>query len=216
MKCIRQGCRGISADAEFEAGTWHDIKFEYQQVDRGAEVTLGWRTPSMLASYTPQQEIRAWGLYLPGTTQWVDFWTGDCIKGGRTVEKPAPIDIMPLYIRAGSIIPLGPRLQFSTEKPADPIELRIYPGSDGRFTLYEDQNDGYGYEKGVYAEIPMEWNDARKQLTIGTRHGSFPGMPARRTFNVVLVGKAHGVGDGETTQPDKIVTYSGKTVVVRF
>ncbi len=96
------------SDAEFEAGTWHDIKFEYQQVDRGAEVTLGWRTPSMLASYTPQQETGPWGLYLPGTTQWVDFWTGDRIDGGRTVEKPAPIDIMPLYIRAGSIIPWAP------------------------------------------------------------------------------------------------------------
>jgi alpha-D-xyloside xylohydrolase len=123
---------------------------------------------------------------------------------------------MPLYVMAGSIIPMGPRLQFSTEKPADPIELRIYSGSDGRFTLYEDQNDGYGYEQGVYAEIPMEWNDAGKSLTIGSRHGSFPGMLTQRTFNVVVVRKDHGVSDAEPTQPDKVVKYSGKKVVVQL
>jgi alpha-D-xyloside xylohydrolase len=155
-------------------------------------------------------------LVLPGGTQWVDFWTGDRIDGGRTVEKPVPIDIMTLYVRAGSIISMGPRLQFSTEKPADPIELRIYPGSEGRFTLYEDQNEGYGYEKCVYAEIPMEWNNAGKSLTIGSRHGSFLGMLTQRTFNVVLVRKDHGVSDAETTQPDKVVRYSGKKVVVQL
>lgn len=204
------------ADAEFQAGSWHDIRFEYQQVDQGAEVTLGWRTPSMLASYKPNEGTRPWSLYLPGTSAWVDFWTGERFEGGRMVEKPAPIDIMPLYIKAGSIVPLGPHLQYSTEKPADPIELRIYPGADGRFTFYEDQNDGYEYEKGACAEIAMTWDDAHRLLTIDRRRGSFPGMLARRTFNVVVVGQNRGVGDSETSQPDKVVMYSGKKVVVKF
>jgi alpha-D-xyloside xylohydrolase len=204
------------ADAEFKAGSLHDIKLEYQQVDKGAAVTLGWRTPAMLASYTPKRETQPWQLYLPATTAWVDFWTGETVAGGRDVEEPAPLDILPLYLKAGAIVPLGPVMQYSTEKPADPVELRIYPGADGRFTLYEDQNDGYGYEKGVYAEIPMAWDNAKRQLTIGKRRGTFPGILVRRTFNLVLVGTNHGVGDGETMNPDKVITYSGSEMVVNF
>jgi len=203
-------------EIDLQAGSWHDIRFEYQQVDQGSEVTLGCRTPSMLASYKPRRETQAWSLYLPGASSWVDFWTGDQADGGRTVEKAAPIDIMPLYVRAGSIVPMGPRLQYSTERPADPIELRVYPGADGRFTLYEDQNDGYGYERKAFVEIPMEWDNAGRQLTIGKRRGSFPGMLARRTFNVVVVGRSHGTGDAETKEPDKVIAYSGKKVVVKF
>jgi alpha-D-xyloside xylohydrolase len=204
------------ADAEFQAGSWHDIRFEYQQVDQGTEVELGWRTPSMLASYRPTKRTQSWKVYLPGTTTWVDFWTGEEFRGGKIVDKLVPIDILPLYIRAGSIVPMGPRLQYASEKPADPIELRIYPGADGQFTLYEDQNDGYGYEEGRYAEISMKWDDARRQLTIDGRRGSFPGMLTRRTFNVVLVKKDHGAGDAETTKSDKVLTYSGKKVVVNL
>ena len=143
------------------------------------------------------------------------IWTGDTFEGGRTVDKLVPLDILPLYVKAGSIVPIGPRLQYASEKPADPIELRVYPGADGEFAFYEDQNDGYGYEKGLYAEIPMKWDQARRELTIGRRRGSFPGMLTHKTFNIV-VRKNHGVGDTDTKQPDKILTYSGKKVVVRL
>ena len=94
---------------------------------------------------------------------------------------------MPLLVRAGSIVPMGPLVQYATEKPADPIELRVYPGADGRFTLYEDENDGYAYEKGVHATIGLTWDDAKRQLVLEERQGEFPGMLKSRTFHVVLV-----------------------------
>jgi alpha-D-xyloside xylohydrolase len=121
---------------------------------------------------------------------------------------------LPLYIRAGSILPLGPDEEWSTEKPADPIELRIYQGADGDFTLYEDENDTYNYEKGAYATIPLHWDEAHQTLVIGDRKGQFPGMMDSRTFRVVFVGKNHGRAIDPEPQPDKIVTYSGKQVTV--
>jgi alpha-D-xyloside xylohydrolase len=116
---------------------------------------------------------------------------------------------MPLMVRAGSIIPMGPFVQYSTEKPADPIELRIYPGADGNFTLYEDENDNYDYEKGVYATIDFHWDNAIQLLTIDPRKGSFPGMLKARTFNVVVVGKNHGAGVELASRADKTVAYDG-------
>jgi alpha-D-xyloside xylohydrolase len=115
-----------------------------------------------------------------------------------------------LYVRAGSILPLGPDEEWSTEKAADPIELRIYPGADGDFTLYEDENDTYNYEKGAYATIPLHWNDSAHSLTIGDRKGQFPGMLENRSFRVVFVRENHGVGVNPADQTDKVVDYSGK------
>jgi len=103
-------------------------------------------------------------------------------------------------VKAGSIVPMGPFVQYSNEKPADPIELRIYPGADGSFTLYEDENDNYNYEKGVYATIGFHWDDAKRQLTVDARKGTFPGMLQARTFHVVVVGKGHGAGVGNRRQ----------------
>ena len=146
----------------------------------------------------------------------MDFWTGDTLTGGRTVTARAPVGVMPLYMRAGSIVPLGPVLQYATEAPEDPIELRVYRGADGRFTLYEDENDGYGYEKGAYATIPFEWNEARQTLRIGRRAGSFPGMLKERTFRVVFVSSAHGAGPAAEANPDAVIHYTGKAMTVRF
>jgi alpha-D-xyloside xylohydrolase len=119
-----------------------------------------------------------------------------------------------LYVRAGSILPLGPDEEWSTEKPADPIELRVYPGEDGSFTIYEDENDNYDYEKGQYATIPLRWDDRTHTLTIGDRKGQFPGMMEHRTFHVVFVRENHGVGVNPADESDKVVPYSGKTVTV--
>jgi alpha-D-xyloside xylohydrolase len=119
-------------------------------------------------------------------------------------------------VRAGSIVPLGPAMEWSTEKPADPLEVRIYPGADGDFTLYEDENDGYAYTKGAHATIALHWDDAGKTLTLGAREGSFPGMLAKRTLRVVKVGRGHGVGIGESETADKTAEYAGEKKVVRF
>ena len=121
---------------------------------------------------------------------------------------------MPLYVRAGSIVPMGPDIEWSTQKAADPIELRIFRGADGNFTLYEDENDGYNYEKGVYATIPIHWDDAKQALTIGDRKGEFPGMLQSRTFRVVFAGENHGVGVSPEDKADKVVQYAGKEVTV--
>ena len=110
---------------------------------------------------------------------------------------------------------MGPFLQYSSEKPADPIEMRIYRGANGKFTLYEDQGDNYDYEKGKYATIPISWNDAKRALEIGKRSGEFPGMLKERTFNIVFVSPNHGAGIPVTEKPDAVVHYNGKAVAVK-
>jgi alpha-D-xyloside xylohydrolase len=170
--------------------------------------------PAFLINPVTEPAATARNLYLP-QSKWYDFWTGSGITGGRTIIADAPLERLPLYVRAGSILPLGPDQEWSTEKPADPIELRIYRGADGDFTLYEDENDNYNYEKGAYATIPLHWNDASQALTIGDRQGQFPGMLESRTFRIVFVGEKHGVGINPEAQADKTVPYSGKHVTIR-
>ncbi|MBN2093255.1 DUF5110 domain-containing protein [candidate division KSB1 bacterium] len=155
-------------------------------------------------------------LYLPKGADWYDFWTGEKHNGGLTVNKEVPIDIMPLYVNAGAILPVGPKVQYATEKNWDNLEIRIYPGANGKFTLYEDENDNYNYEKGVYSTITFKWDDAKKTLTINNRKGSFPGMLKERNFNVVVVSADKGVGMDAVQKFDKIVKYKGKKIVVKF
>ena len=117
-------------------------------------------------------------------------------------------------MRAGSIVPLGPDEEWASEKPADPIELRVYRGANANFTLYEDEGDNYNYEKGAYTTIPIHWDDGAQALTIGDRQGQFTGMLDSRTFRVVFVGDNHGASVEPTAQPDKIVQYSGVKISV--
>jgi len=153
-------------------------------------------------------------VYLPKSANWYDFWTGKLIPGGLTITASAPIETLPLYIKAGSIVPMGPYLQYATEKVADPIELRVYTGADASFVLYEDENDTYNYEQGKYATIAMKWNEADKTLTIGERKGDFPGMLKERTFRVVWVTTKNGTGI-EPAKQVEIVQYSGKELKIR-
>lgn len=120
-------------------------------------------------------------VYLPKGTQWIDFWTGKRFDGGQNVKADAAFETMPLFVRAGSIIPMGPFIQYSTEK-TDPVEIRVYSGADGDFTLYEDENDTYNYEKGLYSLITFHWDNNSKTVTIYDRKGEFPGMLKNRTF----------------------------------
>jgi alpha-D-xyloside xylohydrolase len=111
---------------------------------------------------------------------------------------------------------MGEKMEYATQKPADNIELRIYPGADGKFTLYEDANDTYNYEKGEFAMISFNWNDKTKELNISTQKGSFPGMLKTRTFKIVLVGENKAVGVDETSQADKVIHYNGAAVKVKM
>ena len=129
--------------------------------------------------------------------------------------RDVPLDIVPLYVRAGAILPMGPVLQYATEQPDAPYEIRIYPGADGSFTLYEDDNETYAYEKGAAARTTLNWNDRTKTLTIGARKGSFPGMTKVRMLNLVLVDRGNGKGIGQA-QASKTVRYEGKFTEVKF
>jgi alpha-D-xyloside xylohydrolase len=155
-------------------------------------------------------------VYLPKGTEWIDFWTGDNYSGGQALTKETPLDIIPLYVKAGSIFPIGPKVQYATEKKWDNLEIRIYPGADGEFTLYEDENDNYDYEKGTYSTITFNWDDSEKLLTIGDRKGSFPGMITNRKFNIVEVVYKKGIGMDTAANFDKVVDYMGKKIVVKL
>jgi alpha-D-xyloside xylohydrolase len=171
--------------------------------------------PAFLVNPVTEPAATSRQVYLPNAdAKWYDFWSGASAQGAREISTEAPLDRLPLYVRAGSIVPLGPDVEWSTEKPADPIELRVYRGADGEFTLYEDENDNYNYEKGVHATIPFRWDDAKQMLTIGDRQGQFPGMLASRTVRVVFVGENHGVGIAPSDTPDKVVRYFGKQITV--
>ncbi|MBQ4209832.1 MAG: DUF5110 domain-containing protein, partial [Prevotella sp.] len=143
--------------------------------------------------------------YLPKGTIWYDFWTGARYKGGQDVKLTTSLDKVPMFVRAGSILPLGPEMQYVGEKSWDNIEMRIYPGADGSFTLYEDEGDGYNYEKGVYATIDFKWNDRRQTLTISEPKGNYPGMLTQRHFTIVLP-------DGQQSTVD----YKGQPCEVTF
>jgi len=144
-------------------------------------------------------------VYLPQGTRWYNFFTGKAYDGGQAITLPTTLKTIPLFVRAGSIVPIGPDVQYTTEKPWDELELRVYPGADGTFTLYEDEGNNYRYEQGAYTEIELKWNDRQRTLTIGQRRGQFSGMLQSRTFTVVTP-------DGQSRK----VSYQGKKVSVKL
>jgi alpha-D-xyloside xylohydrolase len=171
--------------------------------------------PAFLVAPVTAAQATNWNVYLPGGTSWVNFWTGETARGGQEIRVAAPLETLPLFVRAGSIVPLGPDLEYASQKPCDPVELRVYRGADGKFTFYEDEGDNYNYEKGRYATIPIAWNEAGSTLEIGKRKGKFPGMLKQRTFNIVWISESHGAGVASTEKPDAVVHYKGNAVKVK-
>lgn len=161
-------------------------------------------------------EIKKREVYLPEGCEWYDFWTGEKLKGGQKIQKSAPIDIAPLFVKAGAILPFGPIVQYSTEKKWDKLEIRVYRGADGKFTLYEDEFDNYNYEKNMFSTIDFGWNDKENTLTISDRKGKYPGMLTSRTFNIVLVDNSNGIGDKLSVKINRAVKYSGKALKIKF
>lgn len=189
-----------------------DFTTDKRVYDSGNEYMFG---KAFLVSPVTRPGATSWEVYLPEGTDWWDFWTNSKTHGGATVNRASPIDILPLYIKAGTILPFGPEVQYSTEKPWDNLEIRIYPGSDGSFTLYEDENDNYNYEKGLRSLIRFDWDDSERTLTISDRDGKFPGMHDKRKFRLVLVDGKCGPGD-RPMKPTRTVTYSGKRTTVKL
>jgi len=172
--------------------------------------------PALLINPVTTYKARSRSVYLPKAAGWYDFWTGAPFGGGQTIDAPAPYESLPVFARAGSIVPFGPELQYTAEKPADPIILYIYAGADGAFSLYEDEGLNYNYERGAFTRIPIKWSDATRTLTIGKREGSFPGMLSQRTFEIVLVSKNKPVGFSFKPKADRSVRYNGEAVKVQL
>ncbi len=189
-----------------------DFRTDTRALNIGDQFMFG---PALLVNPVTEPSATSRRVYLP-KSKWYDFWTGRSVDGGSTIESSAPLDHIPLYVRAGSILPMGPDVEYAAEKPANPIELRVYTGASGSFTVYEDENDNYNYEKGARATIRIDWDDVTRKLTIGARQGTFPGMLETRTFRIVMVGDNRGIGIEPTAQADKAVEYSGKAIDVSF
>lgn len=204
---------------ELEAGKEYPIVCETQNRQTGAaRFRLYWKTPSDFAKeQSKSDKPKTREVYLPNGSKWVDFFDGKVYDGGQTVVIDAPIEKMPLMVRQGSVLPMGPVVQHANEQPSAPIELRVYPGADGNFVLYEDEGDNLNYQQGKFAEIEFSYNDRSKTLRIADRKGAYDGMPVSREFHVVLVdgGKGDGIGIG-TSKNYKVVKYDGKAVEVAF
>ena len=156
-------------------------------------------------------------VYLPKQKGWYDFYTGAYHTGGQTIVADAPYDKIPVFIPEGAILPIGPEMQWSDEKKPELIDLYVYAGKDGSYTLYEDEGTNYNYEKGKYAVIDFKYDDARKQVTIGARKGSFDGMLQKRRFNIILVDQKKQQGVNLAKSPKgKVVKYSGQAITVKL
>ena len=169
---------------------------------------------SILTAPVTEANVTEWNVYLPKAAGWFDFWTGKHFAGGQTVKTDAPLDRIPLFVKAGSIIPMGKIIQSSAEK-SDTLEIRVYKGANAKFDLYEDEGDNYNYEKGKYSTISFHWNEKAQSLTIGDKKGNYQGSLKKRIFNVVLVEENKGFGIN-TDAVGKNVSYQGKQIKLSF
>ncbi len=203
-----------SAKLTLQKGQKVAFKIDYYQGAHDRALRLGWRTPSQIAA-GPAEIDDTIETYLPAGADWFDFWTNQRYGGGATVKQVSPLDRFPLYVRAGSIVPMSPVMQYATEKLDAPYEIRIYPGANASFTLYEDDNETYAYEKGQRATVDLFWDDQTKTLNIGARNGSFPGLVTERQLNIVLINLRQVAGI-QTATDVKTVNYKGKATKVKF
>ncbi|WP_144241144.1 TIM-barrel domain-containing protein [Fimbriimonas ginsengisoli] len=181
--------------------------------DEGASYLFG---PSLLVSPVTEPGASTWRVYLPACPGgWINFWTGKRSHGGQDVQVASPVDMIPLFVKAGSILPLGPVIQSTGMASESPLELRVYPGANGAFTLYDDAGDGYGYESGAHSEIPITWREASHTLTLGARKGTFFGMKRTIKLRVVMASEANAIGPRESTG-GKTVNYSGQPLILKL
>lgn len=188
-----------------------DFSQDQKALEQAYEFMFG---PSILVAPVVEPNVSRWPVYLPAGHDWYDFHTGLTSQGGTTVMTNAPQDVIPLYIKAGSILPMGPVVQHTGEDTGGALEIHVYEGADASFTLYEDEGEAYAYEQGAYSTIPLTWNQAKRRLTIGERRGSYPGIPATRQLTIVLhTGKTVGVRHDVMTL-ERPVTYTGQAVTI--
>jgi len=155
-------------------------------------------------------------VYLPAGVDWYDFWSGKRNSGGQTIQADAPLDRLPIYVRAGSILPMGPVRQHVNDLPDAPVELHIFPGLDASFELYEDEGDQYNYEDGAFSTIPIHWQDAERQLTLGAVKGKYAGMPEQRIFEIILHDEGSYPANSFLAGQRQTVHFCGQPVVIHF
>ena len=173
--------------------------------------------PALMACPVGEYQKYSRNVYLPKQKGWYDFYTGKHYAGGQTIVADAPFDKIPVFVPEGSILPVGPEMEWSDQKKAELIDLYVYAGKDGSYTLYEDEGTNYNYEKGKYAMIDFKYNDAHKTITIAARKGAFDGMLQKRRFNIVLVSDNNQQGISLAKAPKgKMVKYAGKAVTVKL
>ncbi len=174
--------------------------------------------PSLMACPVMKYETYNRSVYLPKQKGWYDLYTNKHYNGGQTITVDAPYEKIPVFVPEGSILLYGPQMEWSDQKPADVINVNVYAGTSGEFTLYEDENTNYNYEKGAYSTIKFNYDDAKKKLTISERKGEFPGMLKSRTFNVILhtPGMTTATLNPDDTSNAKVVRYTGKKVTVKL
>lgn len=188
------------------------LRIDFYQQGGNRLLRLGWRTPSLqreLAELHKKLDQRQ-ATPLPAGGDWFDFWTGQRHVGGRSVERDYALDEFPLFVRAGAIVPLGPVVEHTGQRPEAPWEIRVYPGADGGFTLYEDDGETYAYERGERATTALRWDDARRTLHIGARQGRYRGMVMRRELRVRLMAPPDQIGHTRTVQ------YQGRALALHF
>lgn len=217
LKVIYEGNEPYYEFLNLEAGKEYDIVCKTVNKQTGAaRFRLFWKTPSDFAkekSVSDRKPVR--DVYFPEGCDWFDFFTGQIIKGGQTLSVPAPIETMPLYVKAGSVIPMGDFCQYADQKAGGDLEIRIYPGADGSFSLYEDEGDNFNYQKGQYSQIFFFWNNTSRTLSI-ERKGSFKGMNASRNISLVLVDTSHGIGIDKTADPTRKIVFNGDKQIINF
>jgi alpha-D-xyloside xylohydrolase len=172
--------------------------------------------PSLMACPVSYYKARSRQVYLPKQCGWYDLYTGKHYAGGQTITADAPYERIPVFVPEGGILPFGPAMEWSDEKPAELINLYVYAGKDATFQLYEDENTNYNYEKGAYATIDISYNSAKNTVTFGTRKGSFNGMLQNRRFNIVLVTPTSAKALNMENPKGKMVKYNGKAQTVKM
>jgi alpha-D-xyloside xylohydrolase len=155
-------------------------------------------------------------VYLPSGQGWYDLYTGKYFKGGQTIKADAPYEKTPVYVKEGSIVPTGPELQYTSEKPADPITLFVYTGKNASFSLYEDEGTNYNYEKGAFATVDFNYDEKTKTLTVGDRKGSFKGMLENRTFKIVVITPKSAKALDFNQKANHSITYNGKATTIKL
>jgi alpha-D-xyloside xylohydrolase len=182
-----------------------DFKEDTTAVSTAYEYMFG---KALLIAPVTAPDSTNWNVYLPKQNAWFDFWTGKKFEGGQTILTPAPIDKIPVFVKEGSIVPMGNIIQ-STNSLQDELEIRIYTGKDAAFTLYNDEGDNYNYEKGKYSEIPIIWDEKNQTLTLGKQIGNYKNQIPLYTMNIVWISGNENESISET------VKYTGKKVQVK-